>query len=74
MTFTLNQFSRAAATLTALSACLIVGTAHAASSAGAPSVTVRYGDLNLSSEQGAVNSVIRKLRPSPIAAGSADGR
>ena len=53
MTFTLNQFSRAAATLTAVSACLIVGTAHAASSAGAPSVTVRYGDLNLSSEQGA---------------------
>jgi UrcA family protein len=53
MTFTLNQFSRASATLTALAACLIAGTAHAASPAAAPTVTVRYGDLNLSSEQGA---------------------
>jgi len=39
----------------ALSACLIIGvsaSAHAASSADAPSVRVSYNDLNLATEQG----------------------
>jgi UrcA family protein len=53
MTFTLNRLSRASATIAALAACLIAGTAHAGSPDGAPTVTVAYGDLDLSSEQGA---------------------
>lgn len=53
MTFTRNQITRPAATIAALAACLIAGTAHAGSPAGAATLTVAYGDLNLSSEQGA---------------------
>ncbi|MBV8876391.1 MAG: UrcA family protein [Gammaproteobacteria bacterium] len=51
MTFKLNQFTRTSAAVATL-ACLLAGTAQAASPA-APSVTVPYGDLNLASEQGA---------------------
>ena len=50
---TLTNYWRRSATLTALTACLVVGAvglAHAGSSAGA--VKVRYGDLNLATDAG----------------------
>ncbi|HEY2339189.1 MAG TPA: UrcA family protein [Steroidobacteraceae bacterium] len=48
----LNQFRRTSATtFAALAACLIAGTSFAASPQSTSSVTVRYGDLDLSREQ-----------------------
>jgi UrcA family protein len=53
MTRALTHFRRSSATLAALAACIIAGTAHAGSPAAAPSVAVPYGDLNLTTERGA---------------------
>jgi len=49
---TLTQFRRSSATLAALAACIIAGTAYAGSPAE-PSVAVPFGDLNLTTERGA---------------------
>jgi UrcA family protein len=52
-TVTLNNYWRRSATLTALTACLVVGAvglAHAGSPAAA--VKVQYGDLNLATDAG----------------------
>jgi len=48
----LNEFRRTSMTFAALAACLIAGTSLAASPQTTSSVTVRYGDLDLSREQG----------------------
>ena len=48
----LNEFRRTSITFAALAACLIAGTSFAASPQSTSSVTVRYGDLDLSAEQG----------------------
>lgn len=48
----LNEFRRTSITFAALAACLIAGTSFAASPQITSSVTVRYGDLDLSGEQG----------------------
>jgi len=53
MTSKLNGFRRTSATLAALAACCIAGTAFAASPDVTSSVSVPYGDLNLTSEHGA---------------------
>ncbi len=52
MTLKLNRSGRTTATFAALAACLIAGTALAGSSDMAPSVAVRYGDLNLATDAG----------------------
>jgi len=49
----LTHFNRPSATLAALAACLIAGTAYAGNTGAAPSVAVPYGDLNLTTERGA---------------------
>lgn len=51
----LNDNWRTSATLTALTACLMVGgiaTSHAATPVDAPAVRIAYGDLNLDSQPG----------------------
>jgi UrcA family protein len=48
----LHEFRRTSITFAALAACLIAGTSFAASPQSTSSVTVRYGDLDLSKEQG----------------------
>ena len=48
----LNELRRTSVTLAALAACLIAGTSFAASPQVTSSVTVRYGDLDLSGEEG----------------------
>jgi UrcA family protein len=48
----LNEFRRTSITFAALAACLIAGTSFAASPLSTSSVKVRYGDLDLSREQG----------------------
>jgi UrcA family protein len=48
----LNEFRRTSITFMALAACLIAGTSFAASPQVTSSVTVRYGDLDLTSDQG----------------------
>jgi UrcA family protein len=53
MTVKLNEFRRSSVKLAAFAACLIAGTAFAASPDVTSSVRVPYGDLNLTSEQGA---------------------
>jgi UrcA family protein len=73
MTFAkLNDFRRTSATLAALAACLIAGTAHAASPDAAPSVAVRYGDLNLATEQGA-NTLYARVAAAARQVCAADG-
>jgi UrcA family protein len=47
-----NKFRHTAITFAALAACLIAGTSFAASPQSTSSVTVRYGDLDLTREQG----------------------
>jgi UrcA family protein len=48
----LNEFRRTSITFAALAACLIAGTSFAASPQTTSSVTVRYGDLDLSRDEG----------------------
>lgn len=56
LTSRLNEYRRTSAALAALAACLLVGASGAAQAAvpadAFPTVTVRYGDLNLGNEQG----------------------
>jgi len=60
MTQTLSNFRRSSAAVLTLAACLIAGTSYAASPAAAPSVSVRYGDLDLSTDQG-VNKLYARV-------------
>ena len=48
----LNEFRRTSITFAALAACLIAGTSFAASPQTTSSVTVRYGDLDLTKDDG----------------------
>lgn len=48
----LNEFRRTSITFVALAACLIAGTSFAASPQVTSSVTVRFGDLDLTAEEG----------------------
>jgi UrcA family protein len=56
LTSRFTGYRRTSAALTALAACLLVGASGAAQAAAPadalPTVTVRYGDLNLGTEQG----------------------
>jgi UrcA family protein len=47
----LNEFRRTSITFAALAACLFAGTSFAASPQTTSSVTVRYGDLDLSRDE-----------------------
>jgi UrcA family protein len=76
--FTLNRFiarNVAVAALTVLPSLVAIGSASAGASAGdAPSVTVRYGDLNLTSQEGIASLYGRIRNAAAVVCSALDGR
>jgi UrcA family protein len=76
--FTLNRFiarNVAVGALTVLPSLAAIGSTSAGASAGdAPSVTVRYGDLNLTSQEGIASLYGRIGKAAAVVCSALDGR